>query len=102
MTVTLTSLVHHSADEIAVHFEMTDGTYKAVVYSDAVHRKDADGVWDLSEKVLELFLPDFSDGVKFTQVCGIDFVPVSWNPIESDESISAYCLTFEGTEFLLK
>ena len=64
--------------------------------------KDADGVWDLLEKVLELFLPDFSDGVKFTQVCGIDFVPLSWNPIESDESISAYCLTFEGTEFLLK
>ena len=61
---------------------------------------DANGVWELSEKILNLFMPDFSPEVRFSQICGIDIVPISWNPIESDENISAYCLTFEGTEFL--
>lgn len=32
-------------EENIKHFEMDDGTYKAVVYNEAVHRKDADGKW---------------------------------------------------------
>ena len=32
-------------EENVKHFEMPDGTFKAVVYSEPVHRKDADGNW---------------------------------------------------------
>ncbi|MBQ8566482.1 MAG: hypothetical protein IJ445_02715, partial [Clostridia bacterium] len=45
--------VEELREENVKHFEMTDGTYKAVVYSDAVHRKDADGVWQDIDNTLE-------------------------------------------------
>ncbi len=32
-------------EESVKHFKMPDGSYTAVVYTDPVHRKDADGVW---------------------------------------------------------
>ena len=32
-------------EENVKHFKMNDGTYKAVVYSEPVHRRDADGNW---------------------------------------------------------
>ena len=32
-------------EENVKHFSMPDGTYRAVVYGEAVHRKDADGKW---------------------------------------------------------
>ena len=32
-------------EENVKHFDMGDGTYKAVVYSEPVHRKDSEGKW---------------------------------------------------------
>lgn len=32
-------------EENVKHFRLADGTYEAVIYSEAVHRKDSDGVW---------------------------------------------------------
>ena len=63
----------------------------------------ADGIWRRMESVLNLFLPDWSED-EFTRpkICGIEFIPVSWSPIESDENIAAFSLVLEGTEFLLE
>ena len=60
----------------------------------------ADGIWSQVESVLELFLPD--ENTACAQVCGIVFAPVSWQVLESEENVSAYMLTLEGTEFLSK
>lgn len=62
---------------------------------------DASGIWSLVEDVLALFLPAISaEGLDYPEISGIEFSPVSWAPLESDENISAFCLTLEGTEFL--
>ncbi|MBQ8566065.1 MAG: hypothetical protein IJ445_00590, partial [Clostridia bacterium] len=53
MDSTTVTEVEELREENVKHFEMTDGTYKAVVYSDAVHRKDADGVWQDIDNTLE-------------------------------------------------
>lgn len=53
METTTVTEVEELREENVKHFEMTDGTYKAVVYSDAVHRKDADGVWQDIDNTLE-------------------------------------------------
>lgn len=37
--------VEELREENVKHFEMPDGTFKAIVYSEPVHRKDADGKW---------------------------------------------------------
>lgn len=65
---------------------------------------DADGIWSLAEEVLDLFLPAAAagGGLDYPAVAGIEFSPVSWTPLESDENISAFCLTLEGTEFLME
>ena len=61
----------------------------------------ADGLWRRVETVLNLFLPDWStDDPARPTVCGIEFVPVSWSPIESEENVSAFTLVLEGNEFL--
>ncbi|MBR4665242.1 MAG: hypothetical protein IKO93_15355 [Lentisphaeria bacterium] len=63
----------------------------------------ADGIWHQVETVLDLFLPGQSDDAfDYPEVCGIEFVPVSWSPVESDENICAFSLVLEGTEFLLE
>ena len=53
METTTVKEVEELREENVKHFEMTDGTYKAVVYSEAVHRKDADGVWQDIDNTLE-------------------------------------------------
>ena len=64
---------------------------------------DAEGVWELAERVSSCFLPVISEeGADYPEICGIEFVPVSWTPIESPENLSAYSLSLEGTEFLNK
>ena len=61
----------------------------------------ADGIWHQIETVLDLFLPDRKgDGFDYPEICGIEFTPVSWNPVESEENVCAFCLVLEGTEFL--
>jgi len=40
-------------EENVKHFDMGDGTYKAVTYSEPVHRKDADGKWQDIDNTLE-------------------------------------------------
>ncbi|MBO4647319.1 MAG: hypothetical protein J5806_04105 [Lentisphaeria bacterium] len=63
----------------------------------------ADGIWRRMETVLNLFLPDRqSTDFARPKVCGIEFAPVSWSPVESDENICAFSLVLEGTEFLLE
>lgn len=37
--------VEELREENVKHFEMPDGTFKAIVYSEPVHRQDADGKW---------------------------------------------------------
>lgn len=37
--------VEELREENVKHFEMPDGTFKAIVYGEPVHRKDADGKW---------------------------------------------------------
>lgn len=62
----------------------------------------ADGIWQKVETVQNLFLPDRAgdDCFDYPEICGIEFSPVSWNPVESDEQVCAFCLVLEGTEFL--
>lgn len=61
----------------------------------------ADGIWRRVETVLNLFLPDLeSDDFRRPDVCGIEFSPVSWSPVESEENVCAFSLVLEGTEFL--
>lgn len=41
-------------EENVKHFRLTDGTYQAVVYPEAVHRRDADGTWQDIDNTLYL------------------------------------------------
>ncbi len=62
---------------------------------------DAAGIWDLTEKVLSAFLPEMTDaGLNQPEICGIEFVPESAVPIQSEENVSAYMITLSGIEFL--
>lgn len=62
---------------------------------------DAAGIWDLTEKVLSAFLPEMTDaGLNQPEICGIEFVPESAVPIQSEENVSAYMITLSGVEFL--
>lgn len=62
---------------------------------------DAAGIWSLTERALSAFLPTLTpDGLNQPEICGIEFVPESIAPIQSDENISAYVITLEGVEFL--
>lgn len=64
---------------------------------------DAGGIWQLVEAVNGCFLPEItSAGADYPEICGIEFTPASWNPISSPASVSAYCLSLTGTEFLNK
>ena len=60
----------------------------------------ADGIWQQVESVMNLFLP--GEQTVCPEVCGIVFMPVTWQPLESEESVCAYSLVLEGTEFLTK
>ena len=62
---------------------------------------DAARIWDLTEQVLSVFLPRSTpEGLFQPEACGIEFVPESAVPIESEENVSAYLLTLSGYEFL--
>lgn len=64
---------------------------------------DAAGIWDLTEKVLSAFLPEMTDaGLNQPEICGIEFVPESAVPIQSEENVSAYIITLSGVEFLTR
>ena len=64
---------------------------------------DAAGIWELTERVVGAFLPALTpEGLNQPEVCGIEFVPESAVPIQSEENVSAYLVTLEGTEFLSK
>ena len=58
---------------------------------------DAAGIWELTEQVLSAFLPTLTPEGR-----GIEFVPDSVTPIQSEENVSAYLVTLEGTEFFSK
>lgn len=62
---------------------------------------DAAGIWDLAEQVLGVFLPRPTEaGLERREVCGIDFIPEQVSPIESEENVSACCVTLSGIEFM--
>ena len=64
---------------------------------------DAAGIWELTEQVLESFLPEMTDsGLNQPEICGIEFVPESAVPIQSEENVSAYLVTLSGVDFLTK
>lgn len=85
-------------DENIKHFVLSDGTKKAVVYSNAVHYKDADGNWVDIDNVLTLNGSDYSSSnkseIKFANKSGsnglvsikdeeykIDFTPKDTNKV---------------------
>lgn len=64
---------------------------------------DAAGIWELTEQVLDSFLPEMTDsGLNQPEICGIEFVPESAVPIQSEENVSAYLVTLSGVDFLTK
>lgn len=64
---------------------------------------DAAGIWQLAASVSDCFTPAATpEGMDYPEVCGIEFVAISWTPISSPANISAYCLSLEGPEFLTK
>ena len=64
---------------------------------------DAAGIWELTEQVLDSFLPEMTDaGLYQPEICGIEFVPESAVPIQSEENVSAYLVTLSGVDFLTK
>ena len=80
------------------HFKLSDGTTKAVVYSQAVHYKDADGKWVDIDNSLTLSGSEYSannkQSIKFANKSGssglvsikdgdykIDFTPLSTNKV---------------------
>ena len=86
-------------DENIKHFKLSDGTTKAVVYSQAVHYKDADGKWVDIDNALTLNGSEYSSNnkqtVKFANKSGsnglvsikdgdykIDFTPLNTNKIK--------------------
>ncbi len=85
-------------DENTKHFKLSDGTTKAVVYSQAVHYKDADGKWVDIDNVLTLNGSEYSSNnkqsIKFANKSGsnglvsikdgdykIDFTPLNTNKV---------------------
>lgn len=48
------SEVESLREENVKHFSLPDGTYEAVVYTQAVHRKDKNGVWQDIDNTIEL------------------------------------------------
>ena len=64
---------------------------------------DAAGIWELTEQVLDSLLPEMTDaGLNQPEICGIEFVPESAVPIQSEENVSAYLVTLSGVDFLTK
>lgn len=41
-------------------------------------------------------------GLNQPEICGIEFVPESAVPIQSEENVSAYLVTLSGVDFLTK
>ena len=85
-------------DENIKHFKLSDGTTKAVVYSQAVHYKDADGNWVDIDNALTLNGSEYSSNnkqsIKFANKSGsnglvsikdgdykIDFTPLNTNKV---------------------
>lgn len=85
-------------DENTKHFKLSDGTTKAVVYSQAVHYKDADGKWVDIDNALSLNGSEYSSNnkseIKFANKSGsnglvsikdgdykIDFTPLNTNKV---------------------
>ena len=85
-------------DENTKHFKLSDGTTKAVVYSQAVHYKDADGKWVDIDNALTLNGSEYSSNnkseIKFANKSGstgtvsikdgdykIDFTPLNTNKV---------------------
>lgn len=85
-------------DENTKHFKLSDGTTKAVVYSQAVHYKDADGKWVDIDNALTLNGSEYSSNnkseIKFANESGsnglvsikdgdykIDFTPLNTNKV---------------------
>ena len=85
-------------DENIKHFKLSDGTTKAVVYSQAVHYKDADGKWVDIDNALTLNGSEYSSNnkseIKFANKSGsnglvsikdgdykIDFTPLNTNKV---------------------
>jgi len=86
-------------DENIKHFKLSDGTTKAVVYSQAVHYKDGDGKWIDIDNALTLNGSEYSSNnkqtVKFANKSGsnglvsikdgyykIDFTPLNTNKVK--------------------
>lgn len=64
---------------------------------------DAEGIWELTEKVLSAFLPEpTAAGLSAPDIRGIEFVAESAVPIQSEDNVSAYLVTLSGVEFLTK
>lgn len=64
---------------------------------------DAEGIWELTEKVLSAFLPEpTAAGLSSPEIRGIEFVAESAAPIQSEDNVSAYLVTLSGVEFLTK
>ena len=64
---------------------------------------DAEGIWELTEKVLSAFLPEpTAAGLSAPEIRGIEFVAESAAPIQSEDNVSAYLVTLSGVEFLTK
>ncbi len=87
-------------EENIKHFKLSDGTTKAVVYSQAVHYKDADGKWVDINNALTLNGSEYSTGnkseIKFANKSGssglvsikdgdykIDFTPLNTNKVSA-------------------
>ena len=85
-------------DENIKHFKLSDGTTKAVVYSQAVHYKDTDGKWVDIDNALTLNGSEYSSNnkqsIKFANKSGstglvsikdgdykIDFTPLNTNKV---------------------
>jgi len=85
-------------DENIKHFKLSDGTTKAVVYSQAVHYKDADGKWVDIDNALTLNGSEYSSSnkqsIKFANKSGsnglvsindgdykFDFTPLNTNKV---------------------
>ena len=54
------SEVESLREENVKHFRLADGTYEAIVYSQPVHRKDKEGVWQDIDNTIELTTTDKS------------------------------------------
>ena len=48
------SEVESLREENVKHFSLPDGTYEAIIYTEPVHRKDKDGIWQDIDNTIEL------------------------------------------------